>query len=135
MFWGIQYKNLDLVLCFEFFRSHPFFVWGEQGICWVWGYGGRVYVGRGWYEFGFVWLGILPNLWPLLYFGVVVLVILVTGVKQSQLLIPRLTSGFWTGVCQNYIFWIKIQTIGWTNRWTDHKLDEKMHCRCTKDAL
>ena len=29
---------------------------------------------------------------------VVVLLVLVTGVKQSQLLVPRLKSGLWTGV-------------------------------------
>ena len=49
----------------------------------------------------------MPNLRPLgcfllVYFGVVLLlvllVVLVTGVKQSQLLVPRLKSGLGTGV-------------------------------------
>ena len=48
----------------------------------------------------------VPNLRPLggfflVYFGVVLLLVLlvlvVTGVKQSQLLVPRLKSGPWTG--------------------------------------
>ena len=38
----------------------------------------------------------------LVYLGVVLLLVLVlvvvTGVKQSQLLVPRLKSGLWTGV-------------------------------------
>ena len=48
----------------------------------------------------------MPSLKPLgcfllVYFGVVVLVVVilvVTGEKQSQLLVPRLKSGLWTGV-------------------------------------
>ena len=47
----------------------------------------------------------MPNLRPLrcflpVYFGVVVIlvVVVVTGVKQSQLLVPRLKSGLRTGV-------------------------------------
>ena len=62
----------------------------------------------GFHELGLVWLGFLPNSRPLgcfllVYFGVVLLVflvllVLVTGVKQSQLLVERLKSGFVTGV-------------------------------------
>ena len=48
----------------------------------------------------------MPNLRPLrcfllVYFGVVILLVIlvvVTGVKQSQLLVPRLKSGLRTGV-------------------------------------
>ena len=58
------------------------------------GGGRRVNVRRGLHEFGLVWRGFLPNLRPLgcflpVYFGVVLVVlVLVTGVKQSQLLVP-----------------------------------------------
>ena len=50
----------------------------------------------------------MPNIRPLgcfllIYFGavlvaVLVVLVVVTGVKQSQLLVPRLKSGLWTGV-------------------------------------
>ena len=57
---------------------------------------------RGGHEFGLVWSDFFAKfktsrMFPSVYFGVV-LVVLVKGVKQSQLLVPRLKSGLWTGV-------------------------------------
>ena len=56
---------------------------------------------KGWYEFGLLWCGFLQSLRPLgcfllVYFGVVLVVVVVvvlTGIKQSQLLVPKLMSG------------------------------------------
>ena len=94
-------------------------IFGPQGICLKKILGTRIPLACGLVNFGWGRGGLSSDIYPQVYspicrslvhsllvdFGVVLLVVivvvllvLVTGVKQSQLLVPRLKSGLGTGV-------------------------------------